>query len=64
MPTFLAGKFDRGDRLSSEQRRDILICRLALLTGWPLDYIESLPLEWVGKLLSYDDGISLLRRLS
>lgn len=64
MPTFLAGKFDRGDKLTADQQRDIMTCRLVLMTHWPIAYIESLSIEWIGKLLSYDDGLALLRRTS
>ena len=62
MPVFLAGRFDRTDRLTAAQQRDIITCRLAFDTGWTLDTIEALSFEAVGKLLSYQEGLDLLRR--
>lgn len=58
MPTKLAA---RGVALSPEQVEDILICRVAILTGWNLEYVQALPLDWVGKLLSYENAVGELK---
>jgi hypothetical protein len=47
-------KRGRSDRLTIEQRHAIIICRVVGFTGWSLEYIEALPLEWIGNLLSYE----------
>lgn len=62
MPVFLSGRFDRTDKLTGEQQHDILICRIVLMTGWTIEYAETVSLEWIGKLLSYEAGVALIER--
>lgn len=61
-PVFLSGKFDAGHLLSTTQQHDIIVCRLANEYGYSVEYILTLSLEWIGKLLSYKDGLSDIER--
>lgn len=63
-PIVIAGRFDAENQLSEDQRMDILQCRVVLATGWSWEYVESLSIEVIGKIISYQDGMALLERLA
>lgn len=63
-PLFLASYFGAEEKLSVEQQMDILAVRIVKITGWTWEYIQECSIEVLGKIVSYEEGIEMARKVA